>query len=87
MVKTYYVVMTTNCVNFTKIQGITSKLKKANLLLDKIIDDNKNSLGKFTVEMFRFTCDVVNGETKHKERLFARTMRNGINGADFDNVG
>lgn len=87
MVKTYYVVMTTNCVNFTKIQGITSKLKKANLLLDKIFDDNKNVLGKFTVEMFRFTCDVVNGETKHKERLFVRTMQNGSDGDDFSDVG
>lgn len=87
MVKTYYMVTTTDCVNSTKIQGITNKLKRANLLLDKVIDDNKDSLGKFTVEMFRFTCDVLNGETKHKERLFVRTMQNGINGADFDDVG
>lgn len=87
MVKTYYMVTTTDCVNPTKIQGITNKLKRANLLLDKVIDDSKKSLGKITVEMFRFTCDVLNGETKHKERLFVRTILNGIDGADFDDVG
>ena len=40
MVKTYYVVMTTNCVNFTKIQGITSKLKKACEILDITLLDH-----------------------------------------------
>lgn len=87
MVKTYYMVTTTNCVNSTKIQGITNKLKRANLLLDKVIDDNKDSLGKFTVEMFRFNCDVLNGEIRHIERLFVRTMQNGVDGDDFDDVG
>ena len=61
MVKTYYVVTTNNSSKDTKIRGITNKLKKANLLYDKLIDEND------TIVMYRLTCDIENGEVRHKE--------------------
>lgn len=61
MVKTYYVVTTNNSSKGTEIRGITNKLKKANLLYDKLIDEND------TIVMYRLTCDVENGEVRNKE--------------------
>lgn len=61
MTKTYYMIVTNNSNKGTEIKGITNKLKKANLLYDKLINDND------TIVMYRLTCDVENGEVRHKE--------------------
>lgn len=61
MTKTYYIIATNNSNKDTKIRGITNKLKKANLLYDKLLNEND------TIVMYRLTCDVENGEVRHKE--------------------
>lgn len=61
MTKTYYIIATNNSDKGTEIRGITNKLKKANLLYDKLIDEND------TIVMYRLTCDVANGEVRCKK--------------------
>lgn len=61
MVKTYYMIATNNSSKGTEIRGITNKLKKANLLYDKLIDKSD------TIVMYRLTCDIEDGEVRHKE--------------------
>lgn len=61
MTKTYYIIATNNSNKDTKIRGITNKLKKANLLYDKLLNEND------TIVMYRLTCDVENGKVRNKE--------------------
>lgn len=67
MAKTYYMIATKKPSKDTKIRGITNKLKKANLLYFKLIDENTGKFNPPFIKMYRLTCDAENGEISHKE--------------------